>query len=232
MNVYAQPPEKKNGLLPRTTSFGKLCKPFAEEVEVIPQSEWSGHIGKISLRQYAKTIFDQDGVGSCGAEASVGAVKIVRAFEGKSFVELNPWFVYHTTSGGRDNGSSLDDNLDFILKNGVAPESVWPREKGWKSRPSIEARSEALDFKGLEWFDIGSIEEFGTALLKGFPVVWGSDGHAKCAVEVLSTTTFLYLNSWDYSWGDSGFGEERFSRVNWGYGAWALRSTVAKALSS
>jgi hypothetical protein len=105
---------------------------------------------------------------------------------------------------------------------------VWPRDKGWRKNPSDEADTAALEYKGMEWFDISSTDEFGTALLKGFPVVWGSAGHAKCAVELLSTSEFSYLNSWDPTWGDQGFGTERLSAIEWGYGAWALRSTVAQ----
>jgi hypothetical protein len=225
------PAGKKLGLLYRKTGFGQLCKPLRDAIEIVPTDDWPKYIGLVSLKRHVRSVFDQDGVGSCAAEATAGATKIVRDVEGKPFVELNPWSIYWSTSGGRDNGSSLDDNLAYIIEHGVCTEEDWPRgEHKWSNEPSELAKERGRQFKGLEWFDIGDKDEFGTALLAGFPVVFGTNmyggGHAMCAVEVLDTKKFLTLNSWGESDGDGGFVEVKFSQVHFGYGAWALRSTV------
>jgi hypothetical protein len=153
-------------------------------------------------------------------------LQIVNAFAGREFVQLNPWFVYHTTSGGRDGGSNIDSNLEFLMEHGAAPMSVWGREHGFRSSPSSEANEEAKKYRIAEFFDITTIDEFGTALLLGMPVVYGRRGHALCAVELISDTEFRYVNSWHESWGDGGFAVESLSGVNFRYGAWAVRATT------
>ena len=221
------PPGKAKGCLPRTTRFAQKCLAFSDSIEVIPRAKWADLIPKQpGLRECVTEIFDQDGVGSCATEATTQAVQIARAFAGRQWVQLNPWYLYHTTSGGRDNGSSIDENLEFARESGIAPMEVWPRENGWKATPSAEAVDAAKDYRLDEYFDIGSIEEFGTALLLGMPVVYGRKGHALCAVRLQDKNTILYANSWDASWGDRGFGEDALSSVNFKYGAFAVRTVV------
>jgi hypothetical protein len=145
---------------------------------------------------------------------------------GLSFVQLNPLFVYHTTSGGRDNGSSIDDNLVFLREKGVAPESTWPRSKGFQATPSAEAYTEALKYRIVEFFDIASWDEFGTALLLGFSVVFGYSGHSVLATKLIDANTLEYANSWDPDWNDHGFGTLKSSEIYTPYGMWATRSVI------
>ena len=144
-------------------------------------------IGSVELRSCVTTIKDQDGVGTCATESTTQAVEIVRRFEGQEYVELNPWSIYWYTSGGRDSGSSIDDNLAYVREKGICPESLWPRSKGWKSRPSAEAMEAALQYRIDEFYDVTTIAEAGTALLLGFPVVFGWQGHSLRAHAATST---------------------------------------------
>jgi hypothetical protein len=214
------------GALPRKTKFGALAgvPPFREVIEVIPQRDWPdllpNHRG---LDWCVGSVYDQDGVGSCASESSTQGVAVLRVFAGSDWIEFNPWFVYHTVSGGVDRGSSLDDNVAFLTEHGACPESVWPRSKGWRATPSQAAYDAARAFRLVEVFDIGSVDELGTALLKGFPVYYGSNAHAKLFTRMLDPETGRYINSWAESWGDQGFGTERFRSVEINYGAFAFR---------
>ena len=230
MGRFDTPSWFKSGCLPRESEFGKLkgCPVFRDVINVIPQSEWQGLLEQHDgLRQFVPSggVYDQNGVGSCAAEASNQAVSIARVFAGQPHVLFNPWFTYHTTSGGVDGGSTIDGNLAFLKKYGACPESVWSRSKGWEAKPSDEAYEAALQYRILEFFDLDTIEEAGTALLLGFDVVYGSNGHAKCYVRMLSPKIGEYANSWG-DWGDEGFGTERFDNIWWQYGAFAVRSVV------
>lgn len=221
---FAIPPTFKPGCLVRGSLPGQVAPLFGDKIEIIPRDQWRDHIGRISLRPYVEKIFDQGNAGSCAAEASTQALQISRAFAGRPFVQLSPWFVYHTTSGGRDQGSNIDSNLEFLRKYGAAPMSVWGRDKGWRAEPSAEAKTEALKYRVDEFYDVTTVEEFGTALIKGFAVVYGRRGHALVATELKSTTHFEYANSWHESWGDGGFGTDSLNGINWAYGAWAVRT--------
>ena len=117
---------------------------------------------------------DQNGHGSCGAEGlTQGCMLALAKATGKPPPLLNPLFMYHTTSGGRDQGSSLQANIAFALKDpdmhvcyaacyalgriGPAatipcPPSTWSiihcrltaRSKAWRTFFSVR--------KGLSWF--------------------------------------------------------------------------------
>jgi len=214
------------GCLPRVSKPGEWFPTLKEAgIEVIPRSEWRGLIASgIGLRRHVPKIFDQDGMGSCATESSTQAVQVVREFQGQPFVRLNPWFVYyHTKVGG--GGSNIDTNLRFMQEKGVAPYAVWPRSKRL-SRPSSEAYEAAKNFRIDEVYDITNRDEFASALLYGFPVVYGRRGHSILAVEMLDDDKFIYANSWG-NWGDNGFGKDGLQRdVYRSYGIWALRTVV------
>jgi hypothetical protein len=221
---YQYPSDRIPGCLPRRSRPGDWCPMAAERIEIIPRNEWAEYARNISLRPHVHEVLDQDGVGSCATEATAGAIMIARSMHGLEHVTLNPWFIYYKTSGGRDRGSSIDENLAFAREHGCAPESVWSRDKGWRTRPSEEAYEAAKQFRIEEFYDITSIDEMVSCLLAGYPVVYGSNGHAVCKVAHLDESKGLDLNSWGTGWEDDGFGVwASYRAVNWAYGAWAVR---------
>lgn len=237
------PSDFKPGLLPRGTEFGKLrgAPTFREAINVMPRSEQEELMSQSTgMRRLVGDIFNQDGVGSCARESSEQGLSICRLFSGQKHVLFNPWFGYGRpaaygypagTSGGRDGGSTIDGNIADLMEIGACPASVFPRydtEKRiinvWNSKPPLIAFEEASKYRLLEVFDLNTVDQMRTALLLNMPVIYGSDGHAKCYVKILNMQTGLYANSWNESWGDEGFGTERFDNVWIQYGAFALRS--------
>lgn len=226
MTDLVPPAGRRSGIvLPRQSRPGEWCPLFSERIEVIPRQEWSDWIGRITLRPMVRQILDQDGVGSCTSEATSQGIMIVREMAGLPFELLNPWSIYRVVSGGVDRGSSIDENLRFARDIGVLPESYWPRSKGWRAIPPDGWGEIAAQFKIDEFYDIGSVDEFGTALLKGFPVIFGIPGHAICGDAVLNQDLLEYANSWHESWGDQGFGRTSWARIQWSYGAFCVRTT-------
>ena len=216
------------GCLPRVSKPGEICPLASERITIVPRAEWEDRIADSNytgLWPSVPVTLDQDGVGSCATESTAGAVMTCRSFNGQDFELLNPWFIYHTTSGGRDSGSNIDTNLEFARDYGIAPESVWPRSKGWRASPSSEAVEAAKSFKILEFFDIQSDEEFGSAMLAGMPVVYGRRGHSIYGIDLVSRNTFRMENSWG-DWGDNGTAVESISGINYGYGLFAVRLTT------
>jgi hypothetical protein len=227
VETFLVPPGKARGCLPRRSKPGEWCPMLRDTIDVIPEAEWEQWTGKISLRPHVKHVLDQDGVGSCATEGATGTVMIDRSVRGLPDVLLNPWFLYFHTSGGRDQGSSIDENLQFLRDKGVASEAVWPRSKGWQAKPSEEAYADALKYRILEFYDITTIPEMVSALLRGWPVCYGAEGHCVVKIEHLDKSKGLDLNSWSTSWGDKGFGVwATYKAVNFNYGAWAVRTTT------
>jgi len=199
---------------------------FREAFPTIPRNRWDKLIADrdaVDLALYSGYRMDQDAVGSCAAESANNGVEVCEIWAGQKPTKFNPWFGYHTTSGGVDRGSSLQDNLRFIQEYGCCPEKVWPRSKGWRTKPSAEAYEAAKAHRLLEFWEVTNWDEFASALLYGMPVYFGYPGHAILAVKLLAKDRLLYENSWGADWGDNGFGSLSCNRIAWEYGAYAFR---------
>jgi hypothetical protein len=230
MTPVVVPPDKATGCLLRSAKPGALCGLWGESMEVIPVQEWPDLIGSVEISSYVPVVLDQGQVGSCATESTAGSVMLSRVITGQLFELLNPWFIYFHTSGGRDAGSSIDENLEWVRDHGIAPESVWPRSKGWQTKPTPEAYEAAQRFRIMEFWDLTTIAEIGSALLKGFPVVFGfktsGGGHSCLFTELVNINEADYLNSWSASWGRNGLGRLRLTSVNFAYGAFAVRAVL------
>jgi len=230
---YSVPRYFKRGVLPRRTRFGQLegVPVFSDAVPTIAVSDWPDVLAdknKPECSSLIWNVYDQDGVGSCASEGINKGNETIRKACGREDVQFNPLFVYHTVSGGYDGGSSLDDNVSFVMEKGCCPESVYPRSKGFRATPPDSAYEAALNYRVTEIFDIDTSSstqfhlEFGSALLQGFPVYFGYSGHAILGTELIDTDTVKYINSWG-DWGDNGFGTISFNRIMRSYGAFAIR---------
>jgi len=230
---------KPDGLLPRVTHFGGLKGiPIfrdAEDLPIIPRSEWQGILDTAGAPECSSLIwnvYNQSSVGSCAAEGCYKMGETVREKCGRVRHQFNPYAMYHFTSGGRDNGSSLDANIQFAFTRGCVREALWPRSKGWKAVPSDEALEDAERFRYAECFDIDIDSqsqyelEIGTCLLYGIGVYAGYSGHAIYLTRMISPTEVEYINSWDYDWGNNGFGTIKYSKLYRGYGAFAVRAVL------
>lgn len=227
---WLNPPlDKAMGCLPRDTKPGTLAPLMSDRVQLIPRGEWDGLCGQMELDKCVNKIKDQDGVGSCATESTTQGVEVVAEFAGYEWVELNPWSIYRVTSGGSDRGSNIDRNLEFARDVGILPEAYWPRSQGWRKTPPSGWEEEAAKYRIDEWYDLTAIEEVGTALLLGFPCVVGWTGHSELIVDLLPGARGLVVNSWAPTWGDNGRHVVELSKINWGYGAYAIRSVVDRA---
>ena len=226
----------REGLLLRTDQPGD-ASPFirsAPGFNIIPQGDWQGYIDAgVNLSGLIWSVFNQGSVGSCASESACGSLKILRAQSNLPQVEFNPYGIYGRVNGGSDRGSGLAENLTFIRDKGAFPESVWPRSKGWKARPTQEAYDAAYNYRIDEFYEVSNWAEFATALLRGWVIYWGYSGHAIVGVDLLNDTQFMYLNSWDtwgkgtkYSTMQHGFGVANRSSIKWGYGVYACRTPI------
>jgi len=166
---------------------------------------------------------------SCAAEGATGCVLSLRDKQnhGKYRYKLNGFFPYHTTSGGSDRGSSLSDNIAFLMKYGVCTEEVWPRSNGPFRKPPEAAYENALRHKVLEVARATNKLEYGNGLLRGLPAYSGYSGHAWYGCDLVDDKRFKWKNSWGTSWGDRGFSTLAFTSVEWSYGVWFILSVTA-----
>jgi len=235
LNPFVSSPlqPRARGLLKRHLARHPFRGPRLEDrIDVIPESEWPSFISEENyfVKDDVFKILDQDGVGSCASESWTQSLMIVRAIQGLPPIVFNPWTLYRLVNGGSDSGSTLDDNIEVGSRTGVIPMDLWGREKGWRADPDAAAKAEAKKYRGLEWFEIRSKGEFGTALIKHWPVYYGRAGHAICGVQLLAGGV-KYANSWG-NWtdcNDPGFGYDPWSAITPAinsYGCFCLRAAV------
>ena len=230
----AVPDGQATGCLPRTTRFGECCDMLEDRVEIITDDnvfrEAINRPPEETLLKCVSSVFSQGRVGSCAAEAATGALKLIRKFNGLPDVEVSPWSMYAFTSGGRDQGSSVGENLLHLRETGVLTMETWPRSIPWNRKPSKELlESEACKYRAVEYFDISNIQAVMTALTLNFPVPFGWRGHSCVLLQLASLTTAYYLNSWGSKWSETGMpgiGIIKLRDINFNYEAWALRSVT------
>ena len=202
------------------------------EFRLIPEGDW---LDAIQQKQQdaaensglVQFTLDQDGIGSCGSEGMGGSMMATQNKMGVSpVVLLNPLGLYGLVNGNQDRGSSLSDNVAAAAKYGIPSEAVWPRSNGWRRRLSDEAKQDALRNRIDEFWRVGTREEFATALLLGMFVYFGYPGHAIFATDLIDLKRFRYKNSWGSAFGVDGFGTLTWDRIEWSYGAWAIRTCI------
>jgi len=203
----------------------------SDAVEIIPEEEWKSEIEKQAARRHLIWhIYNQRSKGSCASESSDGALGFVREVAGLPRVQFNPWPKYYIVSGGVDRGSSLDANLKQLRDVGTLPEAYFPRwgsnAHAWNAKPPSDWKDVAKHYRLEEWYYVRNKLEFGSCLLAGHVVYFGYPGHAIFAIELIDENTFLYVNSWDESWGDNGLGKLKWSSVEQGYGMYSFRTPV------
>jgi len=199
-------------------------------ISLIPQAEWPALINDIGdgLKQNSNWAYDQGQVGSCASEGANGLVDVIRDREGQPKVRFNPYGTYqeNDVSGGRDQGSTLGDNMRSVRIRGCHPASLHPRSLGWRARPSAASYAAALHYRVDEYYEIRNWTEMGSALLQGFCVFTAYPGHAWIMLALKNIQQGLWRNSWSEQWGDGGYGIINASRLQINYGAYCCRTTI------
>jgi C1A family cysteine protease len=188
----------------------------------------------VDLRKYCSTIEDQGAIGSCTANALVGALEVLENQKWGKWADLSRLFLYWNERDmigetGSDSGAYIRDGVKSLVKQGVCLERIWEYDaKKLFKKPCSQAYNEALLHKVIRYERIANIDEANAALAMGFPVVFGftvysnfmdigSDGmmemprgsveggHAVLCVGYNRPKKFrIVRNSWGEEWGDRG----------------------------
>jgi uncharacterized repeat protein (TIGR01451 family) len=147
---------------------------------------------------------------------------------------FSPAYIYNQINGGHNNGSSISDALDLIIKKGAATLITAPyNDTDYLSQPTAAAKKEAAQFKGKSKSVVNGTNAIKAALVNRKPVVIGMDvydqfynligvnsvynsksgsfygGHAITIVGYDDNRyggAFKIINSWGSSkWGDNGY---------------------------
>ncbi|HXX43012.1 MAG TPA: C1 family peptidase [Chthoniobacterales bacterium] len=148
-----------------------LYSAIAPKPPILPQ--------KIDLQARCSPVENQGNLGSCTANALVGALEFLEIKDRASFVDLSRLFVYYNERAiegtvDQDSGANIRDGVKSLAKQGVCPEKEWPyRIAAFAKRPSIACYKDAKKHEITSYHRIMTTDEMRTCLADGFPFVFG-----------------------------------------------------------
>lgn len=144
----------------------------------------------------AEQIKDQDGRGACVGYAGAAAEEELQQREGKDYVALSGDGLYAAINGGVDQGSMLNDAMDFMQGNGIPYEDDVKRWEYRKSKIPNSAYEAGKDNAARECFVITKELELLTAICLNLP----------CVVAVQASGGFSDMDENEVSRGGNGPG--------------------------
>lgn len=241
---------------PRRTSIGSRFKVYEADADstVYPRSQWDEIAERNkSLEAFIAWIKNQGNEGSCACNASAQCFEIAMNMSlGRELaIQFSPITAYRHLSGGPNQGTVIDDNLEWLATHGTLPSNIKSNierltaaglnaahvlaNTGYYQTFPVGWETTAKLWTAFEWRDIASFDGLVSAIFDDQPVCYGRDGHAICGIDVKKSNGVWYVkyaNSWG-DWGEAdeegrqGYGwdsESKIARAIAGYGAWALRA--------
>jgi C1A family cysteine protease len=131
----------------------------------------------IDLRPLCSPIENQLDVGSCVAQAVVGAIEYLRNRKKLEPVELSRLFVYYNARKLADRvgeeGTQIHHALAAVMAYGVCEEAMWPYHSSMRhERPTEACFSNATRYQVVEYARASTPDLVFGALGSGFPVIF------------------------------------------------------------
>ncbi len=189
----------------------------------IPRAEWPARIEELERTKSRLTdicdlaglkVKDQNGTNYCWINAPVHCAEILRVRQGLPLITLSPASVGCKIKNFRNVGGWGTEGLEYIVKHGIVPSSLWPDNAQKKQYDTAAAWERAKDFIITEWYDLvpRSFDELATCLLLKIPVAVGYNwwGHEVTAMDLVMPSKnkfgIIIHNSWGPDWSDNGRG--------------------------
>ena len=134
---------------------------------------------QVDLRPNCSPVEDQGQLGSCTANALVGALEFLELKDKMRLVNLSRLFVYYNErviegSVNADSGAMLRDGIKTLAKQGVCSETNWPYDiAGFTKKPPKGCYQEGEKHQILSYARINTLDEMRATLAEGFPFVFG-----------------------------------------------------------
>lgn len=132
------------------------------------------------MRSWASPVEDQGQLGSCTANAVVGAYELLLNKQyPKKYVDLSRLFVYYNArlidgSVNEDIGAYIRDGIKSVKHYGVCTEKLWPYNiDNFAIKPSDESYEDAKHRNIKNYYRVTGLENTLDALNNGHPVVVG-----------------------------------------------------------
>jgi C1A family cysteine protease len=134
---------------------------------------------RMDLRPLCSKVEDQGALGSCTANALVGALELLERKDKVHYEELSRLFIYYNErviehSVQSDSGAMIRDGIKTLAKQGVCTELIWPYViSRFTTKPDAVCFKEASDHQITSYHRILTLAEMRACLADGFPFVFG-----------------------------------------------------------
>ncbi len=133
----------------------------------------------VDLRAGCSPVEDQGDLGSCTANALVGALEFLEVKAGGAFSDLSRLFVYYNEraiegTAASDSGAFLRDGIKSLAKQGVCAEPAWPYLiKQFAKKPTATCYTQARKHLITSYHRLNTIDDMRSCLAEGYPFVFG-----------------------------------------------------------
>lgn len=213
--------------------FGASPEAFAGvQMVTYPRTEWSDRIkekaaSKSNLSDIRRIgnngkmipSLNQGRSSFCWFHSVTGAVQMQRAVQGLPYVKLSAFAGACKIQGFRNQGGWSPLGMEFVVKNGIPEERLWPEgsfDRKWDTPAAWENAKLYQVSEG--WWDLSqkaydrnlTFDQVATLLLSNVPctVDFNWWGHSVLALDLVEVEKGSFgikiLNSWGDAWGDSG----------------------------
>ena len=158
---------------------------------------------QVDLRQWCSPVENQKTLGSCTANAAVGALEYLEIKSGQtsSYEDLSRLFVYYNTRKfegtlGEDAGATIRDTIKILVASGSCSEASWPYviEK-YNDQPLTECYENAKQHVVTQYERIDAFENMVHCLADGYPFVFGFSVFSEFEGQTVARTGVLNLPS-------------------------------------
>lgn len=133
----------------------------------------------VDLRGTCSPVEDQGTLGSCTAQALVGALEFLEQKDKLPFADLSRLFLYYNErviigTVSWDSGAMLRDGIKSLARDGICKEARWPYNVSkFKRKPTKACYREATDHQVTVYERLESLDDLRSCLAQGFPFVFG-----------------------------------------------------------
>jgi C1A family cysteine protease len=185
---------------------------YRASIKVLPKS--------VDLRNLCSPVEDQGDLGSCTANATVGAIELLENKFKLPFVDKSRLFLYYQErvldgTVQEDAGGYLRDAIKAAWTWGVCSEKVWPYDVNkFAKRPSLSAYIDAVKHRVTAYYAIKSALDMKDCLASGYPFVFGFQVYESFESESVAKTGIVPMPKSNESilgghavmaWGDKGY---------------------------
>ncbi len=135
---------------------------------------------KVDLREHCTPVENQGQIGSCTANACVGALEHAYTKRDGHSPELSRLFVYYNTrrlkgTTGQDSGAMINEAMAAVMAFGACESEYWPYNPGnFTQEPPKQAYLNGKLHEPIQYARVPGPDGAVQALASGYPVVFGT----------------------------------------------------------